>query len=58
MMIRLMPSDPAYKEVNRVVNAIAIMTNAHLFWDTRTIPEAERQAALAELRECFEELAR
>lgn len=57
-MIRIYLSDPAYQEVDRVAQAIATLTNPALFWDVRQMPEAERQAALAEARECFEELAR
>jgi hypothetical protein len=55
-VIRILPSDPAYADIAAVANAIAQLVNAHVWWDLRGMPEAERAAALVELRAEFEEL--
>ena len=58
MMIRMKASDPDtdYKKFAFLADAIAKLTNPHIFWDLRGMPEAERLADLAELKDIFEDL--
>lgn len=44
MMLRIMPSDPAYQDANKVADWIAKLKNPHLFHD------------LKDLEDLFEEL--
>lgn len=55
-VMRIMPSDPGFAEVNRVADWIAKLKNPQLFWDLKDMPEIERQVNIVDLEELFKEL--
>lgn len=57
MELRIMPSDPQFEEVNFAADCIAKWTNAHLFFDLRDAPEAERMAEIQYYKNWLEELS-
>ena len=56
MELRIMPSDPAFRDVEFVVDWIAKLKNAHLFHDLKDMPEIERLVHLKDLEDLFEQL--
>ena len=56
MTLRLLPSDPEFEVFAFLADCIAKWKNAHIFWDLRSMPEAERLADIAYFEELFEEL--
>jgi hypothetical protein len=56
MELRILPSDPGFRDVEFIVNWIAKLKNAHLFHDLKGIPEIERLVYLRDLEELFEQL--
>jgi hypothetical protein len=57
MELRIMPSDPGFRDVEFIVDWIAKLKNAHLFNDLKDMPEIERLVSLKDLEELFEQLA-
>jgi hypothetical protein len=65
MELRIMPSDPGFRDVTFIADWIAKLTpalacdareNPHLFHDLRDMPEVERLVHLRDLEELFEQL--
>jgi len=56
MELRIMPSDPGFRDVELVANWIAKLKNTHLFHDLKDMPESERLVCLKDLEELFEQL--
>jgi len=56
MELRIMPSDPDFRDVEFVVDWIAKLKNAHLFHDLKDMPEIERLVHLKDLEDLFEQL--
>jgi hypothetical protein len=65
MELRIMPSDPGFRDVEFIADWIAKLTpalaggareNAHLFHDLKDMPEIERLVHLRDLEELFEQL--
>ena len=56
MELRIMPSDPGFREVQFVVDWIAKLKNPHLFHDLKDMPEIERLVSLKDLEDLFEQL--
>ena len=57
MELRIMPSDPGFRDVEYFANWIAKLKNTHLFYDLKDMPEIERTLYLKDLEELFEQLA-
>jgi hypothetical protein len=56
MELRVMPSDPGFRDVDFVADWIAKLKNAHLFHDLKDMPEIERLVFLKDLEDWFEEM--
>jgi hypothetical protein len=56
MELRIMPSDPGFRDVEFIADWIAKLKNAHLFHDLKDMPEIERLVHLKDLEELFEQL--
>jgi hypothetical protein len=56
MELRIMPSDPGFRDVEFIVDWIAKLKNTHLFHDLKDMPEIERLVHLKDLEELFEQL--
>jgi hypothetical protein len=65
MELRIMPSDPGFRDVEFIADWIAKLTpalaggareNAHLFHDLKDMPEIERLVYLKDLEVLFEQL--
>ena len=56
MELRIMPSDPGFRDVEFVADWIARLKNTHLFHDLKDMPESERLTRLKDLEELFEQL--
>jgi hypothetical protein len=56
MELRIMPSDPGFRDVEFVADWIAKLKNTHLFHDLKEMPEIERLVYLRDLEELFEQL--
>ena len=56
-MIRIMPSNDQFKEINFISLWIAQLKNNHLFFDLINIPDVERLVAIHDLEELLEELS-
>ena len=56
MELRIMPSDPGFREVELLANWIAKLKNAHLFHDLKDMSEIERLVYLKDLEDLFEQL--
>ena len=56
MELRIMPSDPGFRDVEFIANGIAKLKNAHLFHDLKDMPEIERLVYLRDLEDLFEQL--
>ena len=56
MELRIMPSDPGFRDVEFVADWIAKLKNTHLFHDLKDMPEIERLVCLKDLEELFEQL--
>jgi hypothetical protein len=56
MELRIMPSDPGFRDVEFIVDWIAKLKNAHLFHDLKDMPEIERLVHLKDLEDLFEQL--
>jgi len=56
MELRIMPSDPGFREVQFIADWIAKLKNPHLFHDLKDMPEVERRVCLKDLEELFEQL--
>ena len=56
MELRIMPSDPGFRDVEFIVDWIAKLKNAHLFHDLKDMQEIERLVYLKDLEELFEQL--
>jgi hypothetical protein len=56
MELRIMPSDPGFRDVQFIVDWITKLKNAHLFHDLKGISEIERLVYLKDLEELFEQL--
>jgi hypothetical protein len=56
MIFRIMPSDPEYEVFAFLSHAIAALTNPHVHFDLRGMPDTERLADLAYYTAQFEEL--
>jgi hypothetical protein len=61
-VLKMTASDPNYPAWNWLLTMRAAWVNAHVYYDLRTIPDAERKAMVAELtdavEQAFEELSR
>jgi hypothetical protein len=56
MELRIMPSDPGFRDVEFIADWIAKLKNPHLFHDLKDMPEVERLVHLRDLEELFEQL--
>jgi len=56
MVLRIMPSDPGFRDVYFIADWIAKLKNGHLFHDLRDMPEVERLVYIKDLECLFEEL--
>jgi hypothetical protein len=56
MELRIMPSDPGFRDVEFIADWIAKLKNTHLFHDLKDMPEIERLVRLQDLEELFEQL--
>jgi hypothetical protein len=56
MELKIMPSDPAFREVEFIADWIAKLKNVHLFQDLKDMPEKERLVCLQDLEDLFEQL--
>lgn len=56
MELRIMPSDPGFRDVEFIADWIAKLKNPHLFHDLKDMPEFERLVHLQDLEELFEQL--
>ena len=56
MELRIMPSDPGFRDVEFIADWIAKLKNTHLFHDLKAMPEIERLVHLKDLEELFEQL--
>jgi len=56
MELRIMPSDPGFRDVEFIANWIAKLKNVHLFHDLKDMPEIERLVCLKDLEDLFEQL--
>jgi hypothetical protein len=56
MELRIMPSDPGFRDVDFIADWIAKLKNTHLFHDLKDMPEIERLVHLRDLEELFEQL--
>jgi hypothetical protein len=57
MELRIMPSDPGFRDVDFIADWIAKLKNSHLFHDLKDMPEIEKLVYLKDLEELFEQLA-
>lgn len=55
-MLSLLPSDPRFHKVNKVVIRLAWITNNHVHFDTRNMDEFQRAVELAALENALREL--
>ena len=56
MELRIMPSDPGFRDVEFIADWIAKLKNTHLFQDLKDMPEIERLVHLSDLEDLFEQL--
>jgi hypothetical protein len=49
--LRLSPSEPAYRKLNELAMLLAWARNSHMLNISHDLPEAERQAVIADLEE-------
>ena len=56
MELRIMPSDPGFRDVDFIADWIAKLKNSHLFHDLKDMPEIEKLVYLRDLEELFEQL--
>ena len=56
MELRIMPSDPGFRDVEFIADWIAKLKNVHLFHDLKGMPEIERLVYLSDLEDLFEQL--
>jgi hypothetical protein len=56
MELRIMPSDPGFRDVDFIADWIAKLKNSHLFHDLKDMPEIEKLVYLKDLEELFEQL--
>jgi len=56
MELKIMPSDPGFRDVAFIADWIAKLKNVHLFQDLKDMPEQERLVCLQALEALFEQL--
>ena len=56
MELRIMPSDPSFRDVDFIADWIAKLKNIHMFHDLKDMPENEKLVFLKDLEELFEQL--